>query len=204
MKVAGGMPARWSPKGLEISEDATVADVRNLLQLLKAYEASGMLALADVLTFSREKGYLEQVEIALEELEFDMAAVKKALLVAEVPRGMRHADLNAEHYYVVSQMTHEEKLRWLAVAVRNKLTGFELKKSIEAGRPLTRKQIAAMSGQGSGILNYQGVLTKWDRWKNTVGGVDSILSWPRPALVQFVEDMQPVKEVILEAERRIA
>ena len=41
------------------------------------FEDLGTLGLSDVLTFARSKGWLEQAELALEDMPFDLAAVKK-------------------------------------------------------------------------------------------------------------------------------
>jgi len=197
-------PAQWSPDGLDISEDASLEDVLALLRAFRAFQTAGTVALADIFTFARGRGFLEDVEKALELLEYDMPTVKKAMAVADVPRGLRHPKLTAEHYYVVSANTYEEQIRWLDVALAKGLSAFELKKSIEAGKPLTRDQIAAMSGQGSGISNYQGVLTQWDRWKAKVGGDDAILGWPRAVLSDWVDNMRPVRDLIDKAEARLA
>ena len=49
-----------------------------------------------------------------------------------------------------------------------------------------------MSGQGSGILNYHGVLNRWERWEKKVGGEEGILSWPPETLERWVEDLAPI------------
>jgi hypothetical protein len=75
------------------------------------------------------------------------------------------------------------------------MTGLVLKRSIEAGRVLTKEQIEIMSGQGSGILNYHGMLNRWERWKKKVGGEEGILSWPIDTLERWIEDVAPIAEL---------
>lgn len=187
--------ARWTPLGLDIPETTTLENVKEILRAFKAFETTGTLALADLLEFVRRQGWEKEVESYMAQLEFDLSSVRKAQAVNEVPRALRHPHLNAEHYWVVSNLEREEQTRWLNLAVKHKLTGFELKRSIEAGKVLKKDQIEMLSGQGSGILNYQGILTDWKRWANKIGGPEGILAWPAHVQDRWLEDTRPIVDL---------
>jgi hypothetical protein len=187
--------ARWTPTGLDIPETTTLDNVKEILRAFKAFETTGTLALADLLNFVKERGWEKEVEQYLAQLEFDLSQVRKAQVVGEVSRALRHPQLNAEHYWVVSALGRDEQTKWLAAAVKHKLTGFELKRSIDAGKVLHKDQIEMMSGRNSGILTYQGILTDWKRWTAKIGGDDGILAWPATAQDRWLEDTLPIAEL---------
>lgn len=187
--------ARWTPTGLDIPETTTLDNVKEMLRCFKAFETTGTLALADLLSFVRQRGWELEVEQYMAQLEFDLSSVRRAQAVNEVPRALRSPKLNAEHYWVVSGLDKDQQTKWLATAAKHELTGFELKRSIEAGKVLHKEQIDMLSGAGSGILTYQGILTDWKRWEAKVGGDEGILAWPAHAQERWLEDTQPIVEL---------
>ena len=194
MAVEGAL-IKWTRTGLELADDLTWQQCRGILAGFKMFEDLGTLGLSDVLTFARSKGWLEQAELALTDMHFDMASVKKALAVADVPRALRHPSLTAEHYYVVSGLLYEEQIRWLDLALKHEVSPLVLKRSIEVGKLLSAADLAQMSGAGSGILNYHGILTSWERWEKKVGGLDGILHWPVRIRQQWLDDVKVVREL---------
>jgi hypothetical protein len=142
--------------------------------------------------------------VHLSEMAFDPGSVRKALAIADVPVGIRHPWLTADHYYVVHRLMYPEQVRWLALAVERKMPALLLKRSIEHGRPLTQEELANLTGAGSGIPNYHGILTDWERWKKRVGGDDVILHWSRPVLEQWLEDMDPIVDLVDRARVRLS
>lgn len=186
--VVGNVP---SALGVKL-DNATLADVRDMLRSFLAWRGYGLVILSDILVYAKRKGWERDVEEMLGQLEFDMADVTKALAVGEVPQGLRHPDLNQEHYYVVSHMGYDDQMLWLDRAVKNKMTGLVLKRSIEAGKVLSKEQIEMLSGANSGILNYHGILTHWQRWERKVGGEEGILSWPADVRKRWVDDVTPI------------
>lgn len=194
--------ARWTSTGLDLPESTTLADVKDILRAFKAFETTGTLALADVLSFVRQRGWESEVEQYLAQLEFDLSSVRRAQAVNQVPRGLRNPSLNAEHYWVVASLSHEEQVRWLDQAVSHELTGFELKRSIEAGRVMKKDAIDLLAGKGSGILNYHGILLDWRRWEKKIGGDAGILTWPADVQDRWLDDTRPIVELrerVLEA-----
>lgn len=187
--------ARWTPTGLDIPETTTLDNVKEILRAFKAFETTGALALADLLGFVKSRGWEKDVEQYMAQLEFDLSSVRRALAVAEVPRALRNPALSAEHYWVVSALEEYDQRKWLDRAVKYKLTGFELKRSIEADRVLKKEEIEQISGKGSGILNYQGILTDFRRWANKIGGQEGILAWPEHVQDRWIEDTRPIAEL---------
>jgi hypothetical protein len=193
--IGEGAKARWTPTGLDLPETTTLENVKEILRAFKAWDTAGAVALADLFTFVRRNGWEREVEVFLAQMEFDLSLVKRAQAVGDVPRALRNPRLNAEHYFVVASLEASEQKRWLDQAVKHKMSGLVLKRSIEAGKVLTKEQIEMMSGQGSGILNYHGVLNRWERWEKKVGGEEGILSWPADALERWVEDVAPIAQL---------
>jgi hypothetical protein len=189
--VVGNVP---SALGVKL-DNATLADVRDMLRSFLAWRGHGLVILSDILVYAKRKGWEREVEEMLGQLEFDMADVTKALAVGEVPQGLRHPDLNQEHYFVVSHMGYDDQMLWLDRAVKNKMTGLVLKRSIEAGKVLSKEQIEMLSGANSGILNYHGILTHWQRWERKVGGEEGILSWPADVRKRWVDDVTPIAQL---------
>jgi len=194
-ELEDGAKARWSPTGLDLPETTTLENFKELLTAFKAWDTAGAVALADLFTFARTNGWEREVEIFLAQMEFDLALVKGARAVSDVPRGLRHPKLTAEHYFVVAGLEYDWQAHWLIKAVKHKMTGLVLKRSIEAGRVLTEEQIDMMSHAVSEILHYQCRLARWGRREKTVGDEEEILSWPRPMLEGLVKDMKPIVEL---------
>jgi hypothetical protein len=194
-ELEDGAKARWTPTGLDLPETTTLENIKEILTAFKAWDTAGAVALADLFTFVRANGWEREVEVFLAQMEFDLALVKRARAVSDVPRGLRHSRLAAEHYFVVAGLEYEWQAHWLAKAVKHRMSGLVLKRSIEAKRVLTKEEIEMMSGQGSGILNYHGVLNRWDRWEKKVGGEEGILSWPTDTLERWIEDVAPIAKL---------
>ena len=182
----------WEENGLNIPEETTQEEVASILRNFSAWNSVSSLALADVLAFARARGYLEQLELVFAELDISPVDVSRALSVADVPRALRNSKLSAEHYYVVSRLTYDQQIKWLDLAVKHSMSGLVLKRSIEAGAVLSKDEIALLSGRGSGIQNYQGLVNNWSRWSEKVGGAKGISSWPIPVLSQWIEDFAPI------------
>ena len=188
----GKAPVKWTAEGLTLDEKMTWEQTKELITSFKLFADAGTLALSDALSFAKSKGWEEQTEMLLGELAFDEAMVRKAVAVGYVPRGLRHPKLTVEHYYVVSGLEKPAQTKWLKIAVDKAMSPILLKRSIEAGKPLTQEALEEMRGSGSGILNFAGILTSFERWERKVGGEEAILHWPKGTRRQWLEDMQPV------------
>jgi hypothetical protein len=187
---------KWVDNGLAIPADTSKDEVAAILKNFSFWQNASAVALADVLAFASSKGYLDQLELVFAECGLTPTDVSRALAISDVPRGLRSEKLSAEHYFVVARMTMDQQTKWLAAAEKNSLSALELKRSIEAGRVLTKEEIAELSGKGSGIVNYHGIVNQWGRWSSKVGGVQGITAWPTPVLRQWLADVSPIVEAV--------
>jgi hypothetical protein len=194
---------KWEDNGVTIPEETTVTELEAVLRNFAAWRSVESVALSDILAFADRKGMLEQLHPVFEECDLSPVDVGKALAISNVPRGLRHEKLTAEHYLVVSQLLYPEQTRWLQDAVRYKLTGLQLKRSIEVGRVLKKDEMEELSGRGSGIANYHAAVSQWQRWKTRLGGVMAIIAWPTPILEKWLVEVQEVGADIIAAEAEL-
>jgi len=188
-------PVRLTSLGMEFVQDLTLEQLKELVVAFKGMDTFCALNLADLLNYGAQKFGEEQMELLLESVEFDYSQARKAVSLMQVPRSLRNPELNKEHYFVVSTLEYGEQLRWLNEAVLHDLSPLELKRSIEAGRVLTKDEIVTLSGSGSGVFTYQGVITGFERWSRKVGGVEKIMSWSRDQKERWLSDMKVVLDL---------
>ncbi len=62
-------------------------------------------------------------------------------------------------------------------------------------KPRLKKEL--ISGMGSGILNYHGILNRFDRWLSKVGGCEGILTWPEEIQRKLLEDTIEIAQLRL-------
>jgi hypothetical protein len=53
-----------------------------------------------------------------------------------------------------------------------------------------------LSGRRSGIENYHGAATSWQRWLNRVGGTHGMRKWPTGKLENWLLDVEVIAETI--------
>ncbi len=199
----GGKPISWDGEGLVIPEGTTMEEIAGLLKGVAFFKSNMVLVLSDSLAFAMRQGWEKQLQLALEDSHLLEADVTRAMAIAKVPRGLRSAKLTDEHYFVVSSISPSEQTRWLKAALDHKLSGFELKRSIEAGKILKKKDLEALSGRGSGIPNYQAAILDWKRWTSQIGGSENLATWPTDSLKKFLNDVGPIRETIAAAEEEL-
>lgn len=87
---------------------------------------------SDLLSAGQQAGVGEKIA---EQLGFDFAETKRAVAIASVSQNNRRRELTAEHHYVVgrAELGEAEQLKWLNLAVAEKLSAAELAKSIKLG-----------------------------------------------------------------------
>ena len=194
------LPLKWEGNGLSVPADAQLADFENAVRVLTQVGTISRIALGDLLTEAAKKGFEEQLTLVFEEVGLSPVEVGKVLAISSVPRSLRSESLNEEHYFVVSKLTLPDQTKWLAAAVKHHLNPLELKRSIEAGRVIKREEINELSGRGSGIVNYHGIVNQWERWGNNIGGMNGMDDWPLNVLDRWIDDVKVVKAYILRAE----
>jgi hypothetical protein len=189
-------PVRITALGLEVVQDMTLEQVRELLLAFKNMDSVCALNLSDLLAYGHKTFGAEQMELLLEEVSFDYSVARKAISLMDIPAGLRHVKLNKEHYFVVSALTYVEQAKWLKLTIEEDLTPLELKRSIEAGLLLRKGDISDLSGSNSGISTYQAVITGFERWCKKVGGTEKITAWADEHKRRWLQDMSSVVSLI--------
>jgi hypothetical protein len=104
----------------------------------------------------------------------------------------REHQLCSEHYFILSKVPlAAERERWAAIAVNERLSPLELKRSIEAGKILRSGDINQSSGQGSGINTIQGACFKLQQWERQMGGTQKIIELPAEDLRKLLQILTP-------------
>ena len=209
-------PLKWENNGLTLQPDATIEDYESAIRVIAQLGTISTIALGDLLHHAEKKGIkAEQFALVFEEVGYSPVDTGKAYSIASVHRRLRNEKLSSEHYFVVAksiglgdvdakdaQMGLQEQ--WLNRALKHNLSPLELKRSIEAGKVLKKGEIAKLSGRGSGIINYHGIVNQWERWANKVGGADGIKSWPTETLEKWLSEVKSVDETIAAARAELA
>lgn len=195
---------RWEGNGLSIPEDAQLPDYENAVRLVAKLGKISRIALGDLLADAAKKGIEDQLTMVFEEVGLSPVEVGKCLAISLVPRSLRHDNLTEEHYFVVSKLTLPEQTKWLNEALKHNLNALEMKRSIEAGRVLKRDEINELSGRGSGIVNYHGIVNQWDRWANKIGGFDGMQEWPKDTIKRWRAEIDSVADLIYKADAFLA
>lgn len=206
LSLVTGQNIQCSPHGLKIEGDMTYDQWTDLLRTIHSVKSAFHCVLADHINYGRDHFGIAKVALALEQAEFDLADVTKADSIGQLTLDFREKHkLNSEHYFVLSKIeVDRERERWAAIAERENLSPLELKRSIEAGKILHTKQIAASSGQGSGINTIQGVVFKMQQWEREMGGPEHIAQLPIDERKTLLDLLTPMISLAATIEQSIA
>jgi hypothetical protein len=135
----------------EISLQQWTDSLANLRRVKNIYHR----ALADVVAYGRRNYGDKVVEGAMEQLQFDVSDVHRAVSIARLGNGLRAMDgLSSEHQYVLGKEipeSAEEQEKWAGVAVKEKLNPADLKLSIQLGRVTRSKD------RNQGVMSFEAV-----------------------------------------------
>lgn len=169
-------------------------------QLLTVWHRIGQtwyLGLADILRQGRlEFGDLKVAE-AVTQLEFELADATRGYTIGGLAPEVRSLGLTSEHFFVLGKMLDSEKEqeKWAQDAIKEKLTGAELKKSIEAGHIVHQTEVNNTSGRGSGIPNVQGLTLWFGRWIKQVGGIAVVMRWTPDLKRAWLEEVREIVDL---------
>lgn len=188
--------------GITFLGDLSFDQCVSLLAGLKHVQGAFHICLADVLAYMRQRFSDEAVENALVQLEFEMSDVAQATAIAAVPRQLRAPGLTSEHYFVVARadLTVDQQKRWLRVASEKRLTGLELKRSIERGEVVKERS----GNSQSGIVTIQGIRYWFERWAAKMGGEEQILHWEADFRRKWLEEVKPIIELAHKVEESLS
>ena len=190
---------------MHIERDLSLEEWKELLIFLNRFKHIFHCSLADVLNYGRAKFSTEAVNVGITQAEFDFADVAKAESIGQLTLEFRekHA-LTSEHYFVLSRQPAKDADKWAKIARSEKLTPLELKRSIEAGKVVRNADLAALSGQGSGINTIQGAIFRLQSWENSLGGRAKVIELPRKEREQILSLLKPTIELAATLEQSLA
>ncbi|MES2923129.1 MAG: hypothetical protein V4819_16350 [Verrucomicrobiota bacterium] len=206
LSLTTGQNIKFTSQGIAIDGEMTLPQWTDFLNTIHSVKDAYHCALADTITYGRDKFGDAEVSLALEQAAFDLNDVIKAGNIAQLSLTFRQTyHLSSEHYFVLSKMTDTaEQVKWANLAVNNKLTAFELKRSIEAGKLIRTTQIQSTSGQGSGFNTIQGIAFKASQWEKTMGGLDNIIKLPPEQRRSIIELLTPTITMVAAIEKSLS
>lgn len=188
--------------GLRITRDLSQAEWTLTVQRLRVAKEAYHTCLGDLLKYGRQKFGADYVDAQIQQLEFPFEDISHAESIARVPRLLREGSgLSTEHYYILGLKFPEDNTSqelWAGRAREHKLSPIALRRSIEAGEVRTDADLARQTGHSSGIPVLQGMTIPFIRWKNTVGGLDTVKSWDLPRRTAVLRELEPLVEFAIE------
>lgn len=193
LSLTTGQHINFTPHGIDIVGEMTLPQWTEILNTLHAVKGAYHCALADVIHYGHEKFGEAEVAQALNQAEFEMNDVVKATNIGQLSLKFRqYFRLSSEHYFVLSKLTEpKEQAKWGQIAMSEKLTALELKRSIEGGKLIRTSTIQQNSGQGSGINTIQGAVFKMSQWEKAMGGINNIVKLPKEERRKLLDLLLP-------------
>lgn len=164
--------------GLQIAEDVSYEQWREILRTLKLARNKTDIWTADCIRFGNGKFGADKVSECLEQLEFEAVAVKTAIAINSVPDELRLPFLKGEHFVEISRanLPREEQLHWGMLANDRRLTPSQLRLSIKEGEVI---DTAAARALNTGVITIQGINQMFQVWQRRVGGLRGIHAMDR-------------------------
>jgi hypothetical protein len=177
--------------GFQVPAATTREELQVMMRQLKLVRSFYDVYLADMLVFGRQAFGDEALMEIVEQEEFELSDVKRAMGIGQLEFDFRHRHegLTAEHFYVLATMcqSEEEREKWAKQARDHDLTGLELKRSLEEGRVMSREELRKKSGSQSGIRNLEAVFFEFDMWAKQTGGVQAVEKFEVESLRKMYE-----------------
>ncbi len=179
---------------LILADDTTYEQWFEGLKAIKWYKDKLAIGFADYLAWGRNKFGPEKVDVAIEQLEFELSYVKAADLINMMPEEMRYSNLTGDHYVELakSDLPAKKKLQWARVASEQDLSPSQLKLSMIEGEVVDR---AVARQLNSGIITVQGIRGEFDMWVRRVGGLEGILAMEHASRLEILGELQPIVEL---------
>lgn len=178
--------------GLEISEDISFDQFKQILRVLKLAKYKSTIWLADAIAFGNRIFGTAVVEDALEQLEFDMPVVRAAITVGSIPEELRYANLDSDHYVVLAGAEDpKEQIKWARIASEKHLNPSQLKFSMAEGEIVDR---AAARQLNTGVITPHGIRQSFDVWLRRMGGLEGIKKLELDMQEEIVEELSAIVE----------
>jgi hypothetical protein len=158
---------------IQIAEDTTHEQFLEILRTVKHHKRWSDIVMAGVLRFGVAHFGADQLNLDLEQLEFEAVFVKTAVAINSVPEELRLPNLKGEHYVelVRANIPKEEVFKWGRIANDQLLTPIQLRLSIKEGEVVDP---AAVKSLQHGVITIQGIHQTFSVWLRRVGGLQGV------------------------------
>jgi hypothetical protein len=158
---------------IQIAEDTTHEQWREIGKTVKHVRRFADTTMAGWIRFGVTHFGPDQVNVDLEQLEFEATFVKTAVAINSVPEELRLPNLKGEHYVelVRANIPKEDLLKWGRIANDQHLTPTQLRLSIKEGEIVDPAAVKALQ---HGVITIQGIHQTFSVWLRRVGGLQGV------------------------------
>lgn len=182
-------------KGLQFDEEHLTANQwKDGLTILKRMKDGYDLFLADYLKIGRKKFGEEFVRVSIEQLEFNLNDITRAVKIAEIPDEARYLGLNGDHYMELlrTELAPKEQADWAKKAFEHALSPAQLRLSIATGKLMTEP---VTKRSQSGELTIHGIVAEFGIWMNQVGGTEGIAKMSEDSQNEILSEISEIVEL---------
>ncbi|NBW01555.1 MAG: hypothetical protein EBR85_07610 [Betaproteobacteria bacterium] len=190
-KVPG---VRITPSGLVFEKALNIEQWKEVGRWLQSCRRAQTWLDADWLNYGKKSYDEGDLQEALDQLEFNFGPKTDALFaLGTVPIEKRRPELTASHYLELQKLkTAKDQDKWAKLAVAEKLTPNDLKRSIASG-----EVVRGSDERSSGVWTLQAWVTEFEIWKRDLpAGWQDDKSWHRMVrdwikpVIEFVETVK--------------
>jgi len=191
-------------RGIRFPGDLKWPQYAELVRAWKEIGEAHELGLANLVMYGQQRFGPEKVEALFHQLEFDLADFHRALAIGQIPLDLWSDGLTSEHLYILGTIKDiAERNKWRLACEKHDMDAFTLKRSIDAGRVLTAKELETKRGSGTGIVTIHGIRHEFDLWQRTVGGEQAIAAFSLDEKRALLRELQAPGEMYLKLKDEI-
>ena len=176
--------------GLVFEKALTIEQWKEVGRWLQSCRRAQTWLDADWLNYGKKSYEAEDLQEALDQLEFNFGPKTEALLtLGNVPIEKRRPELTAAHYLELQKLkTAKDQDKWAKLAVAERLTPNDLKRSIAAG-----EVVRGSEERSSGIFTLAAWVMEFEVWKRSLDE-----GWPGDTVwcAKVREQIKPVIEFV--------
>jgi hypothetical protein len=156
---------RITPNGLVFEKALNIEQWKEVGRWLQSCRRAQTWLDADWLNYGKKSYEAEDLQEALDQLEFNFGPKTEALVaLGTVPIEKRRPELTAAHYLELQKLkTVKDQDKWARLAVVEKLTPNDLKRSIASG-----EVVRGSDERSSGIFTLAAWVMEFEVWKRSL------------------------------------
>ena len=190
-----------TPRGIIFHGEMSWEQYTDMIRGLKLTKDAYNFLLATGVRYGKEKFGIEKIDQLFMDLAFDHQDATRALGVGQLTFDfVGRLKLDAEHLWVLASCLPDDEAaqaKWAAAVEKHDLSAIALKRSIEAGRVLSSKELEQQSGRGSGGLGFlDGLKMAYDQWSRRLGGRKAILELAPEKKREWLAGVEEVETLI--------